>query len=311
MRRTCARQHLAASTASPCRRHAGAPRRECCSTGRTTAATPARSRVTRYGVPAARFPRLALGAEDERRARQDAAQRELDAGVEDRARARRAGRTPAGRRLPLRRAAGGRRGAPAVETIASRAGRFVSLAASRPACTRTRRGAARWLRRRRVVRSLDADRLHVRRAFGRVRIVEVAEERLQPRGFERPRRSLRETPRPRSACRPSRAGGRAAASTSISSDVAGRILLQRDEIVVAADGREQNPLAVERQLDLMRILQSPHGAQVGPPQPQLKVVLAVDRKRVRSRQARRACRAAARRGAGPARDPAGRSTCRD
>ena len=90
-----------------------------------------------------------------------------------------------------------------------------------------------------------------------------------------------------------------------------RILLQLDEVLVAADRREQNPLAVERDLHLMRILQSAHRAQVRPPQPQLKLVVAVDRKRVRRDAARPACRAAALRDADPARDPAARSTCRD
>ena len=64
----------------------------------------------------------------------------------------------------------------------------------------------------------------------------------------------------------------------MASDVVGRVLLKRDEIVGTAYLGQQDALAIERQLDLVRVLEATHRAQVRPIEPDLKVVLAVERK---------------------------------
>ena len=51
--------------------------------------------------------------------------------------------------------------------------------------------------------------------------------------------------------------------------------------VLAADGEQGDPLAVQRQLDLMRLADPADGAHRGPPQPHADLVLGVDRKVLR------------------------------
>ena len=95
------------------------------------------------------------------------------------------------------------------------------------------------------------DRLHVRRAVGRVRIVEVAQKRLQARGRHDGGRLVRKR---RHELVPAGLDEEAHAQPLRFDRVGclGRVLLQRDEIVGAAELGEQHALAVQRQLDLMR-----------------------------------------------------------
>ena len=66
-------------------------------------------------------------------------------------------------------------------------------------------------------------------------------------------------------------------------DRVGRVgwLLERGaEVVVAADRRVMHPLAVHRDFDLVRVLDAAQVVEVGPIQPGLNDVLAVERKEV-------------------------------
>ena len=69
-------------------------------------------------------------------------------------------------------------------------------------------------------------------------------------------------------------------------------------------------LAVDRDLDLVRVLEAAHDVQVGAIELDLEDVLAVERKRVAHEQCRRRCRAAGLRCAGSATGPGERGTCR-
>ena len=59
----------------------------------------------------------------------------------------------------------------------------------------------------------------------------------------------------------------------------------RREIGLSADRRQMDPLAVDRELHLVRILQAAHDVQVGPIELHLEGVLAVERKRVANQDA--------------------------
>ena len=90
----------------------------------------------------------------------------------------------------------------------------------------------------------------------------------------------------------------------------GRVGLEPDQILLAADRRVKNRLPVERQLELVRILEAANRAEVGAIEPDLELVLAIDRETYAWRASHRPCRAAGPRGARPARDPAAPSRCR-
>ena len=227
--------------------------------------------LTRYGVSGASAGGIALDAEQELRADQHGRQRHLDAGVEvvlgrapcDRARAVRRGR----RRSP----AAGRRGASASTGSASRASLLV-VGRSPAATRRCGAGSAcrpgpprRTDRRSRPSRSpaggADAGRIEVR-------LVRLA------RGFEQQRRLLRGTSR-RRACGPARhrrpapsGADRASCAWSPASPLR---RFHREHL---------HALAVEQQLDLVRLAQPFDVLVAVARQADLDLVLAVLRERV-------------------------------
>ena len=94
------------------------------------------------------------------------------------------------------------------------------------------------------------DRLHVRRALGVERVGEVADEALQPVGLEQRRRLLEEGRGDVALARLDEAPHPQPRGFDLVRGV-GRVRLQRDQIFVAADLAQQDPLAVERQLELL------------------------------------------------------------
>ena len=56
--------------------------------------------------------------------------------------------------------------------------------------------------------------------------------------------------------------------------------MKRDQILVTADRRRKDPFAIDGELDLLRIFQASHGTQVRAIETHLKLVFAIQRKRV-------------------------------
>ena len=129
----------------------------------------------------------------------------------------------------------------------------------------------------------DGDRVHVRCALGAKRVVEVAKKRLQPYGLERRGRFIEQRRHERALSR---------LDVSAHAQPPGldgirrrrRIALERDQIVAAADRRQQEAGAVERQLHLVGILETANRTEIGAPHAHLKLVVAVERERVRGQE---------------------------
>ena len=219
--------------------------------------------------------RLPFSAEDKGRRGQDAAERKSDPALE-RARAaplaveRQQSLSFVGRQRPSVRPAGHRREDPGGARLLVRGARGSANEQPR----------ARWVGRLRAVEGpLDRDRLDVRGALRIKGIREVADETLQPIRLEQRRHLLEEGGGhgvPAGLDRQAHAQPRC---LELVAGVGG-ILLQRNQILVATDAGEQLPLPVNRQLDLMRILEPADRAEVGAIQPHLELVLAVGRKHV-------------------------------
>ena len=224
----------------------------------------------RIRVARAQRGRLGLGPEDERRAGEDAPQRQLDAGLE----ALVLSRLPVERqdvgglgwrqRPPECPPAQRRDDAPRARVFL---GRGLGAAHEQPR-------ADRRLDPLRVVRPLDRDRLHVRRALGVERVGEVADEALQPVGLEHRRGLLQERRRDVALPGFDEAPDLEARGLDRVRGVGG-VLLQRVQILVAAEHSAMHMLAVDQQLQLLGILQAADRAEVGAVQADLEVVFPV------------------------------------